>query len=78
MCRFQVAERKGKNLRLKLKIHVCQISCSQGDYKYKRALIFTQQVQENSPGQVAGLEPFFDFIVAIGNTRLVCYFLKFT
>jgi hypothetical protein len=34
------------------------------------------QVQENSPGQVAGLEPFFDFIVAIGNTRLVSFFLK--
>lgn len=28
------------------------------------------QVQENSPGQRAGLEAFFDFIVAIGNTRL--------
>lgn len=28
------------------------------------------QVQENSPGQLAGLEAFFDFIVAIGNTRL--------
>ncbi|KAL3117220.1 hypothetical protein niasHT_007623 [Heterodera trifolii] len=28
------------------------------------------RVQENSPGQMAGLEPFFDFIVAIGNTRL--------
>ncbi|ROT80295.1 hypothetical protein C7M84_000974 [Penaeus vannamei] len=27
-------------------------------------------VQENSPGQLAGLEAFFDFIVAIGNTRL--------
>ncbi|XP_070519546.1 Golgi reassembly-stacking protein 2 isoform X2 [Cardiocondyla obscurior] len=27
-------------------------------------------VQENSPGQQAGLEAFFDFIVAIGNTRL--------
>lgn len=29
------------------------------------------QVQESSPGQTASLEPFFDFIVAIGNTRLV-------
>ncbi|VDO16602.1 unnamed protein product [Brugia timori] len=29
------------------------------------------RVQENSPGQAAGLEPFFDFIVCIGNTRLV-------
>ena len=28
------------------------------------------RVQEGSPGQQAGLEAFFDFIVAIGNTRL--------
>uniref|UniRef100_S4R4Q0 Golgi reassembly stacking protein 2 n=1 Tax=Petromyzon marinus TaxID=7757 RepID=S4R4Q0_PETMA len=28
------------------------------------------RVQENSPGHRAGLEPFFDFIVSIGNTRL--------
>lgn len=28
------------------------------------------QVQDNSPGQKAGLEAFFDFILAIGNTRL--------
>ncbi|XP_076466199.1 uncharacterized protein LOC143297578 isoform X2 [Babylonia areolata] len=28
------------------------------------------RVQDSSPGQVAGLEAFFDFIVAIGNTRL--------
>ncbi|KAG1679030.1 Golgi reassembly-stacking protein 2 [Nymphon striatum] len=28
------------------------------------------RVQDNSPGQKAGLESFFDFIVAIGNTRL--------
>jgi hypothetical protein len=28
-------------------------------------------VQDNSPGYKAGLEPFFDFIVAIENTRLV-------
>uniref|UniRef100_F6WB77 Golgi reassembly-stacking protein 2 n=1 Tax=Ciona intestinalis TaxID=7719 RepID=F6WB77_CIOIN len=28
------------------------------------------RVQENSPGYKAGLEPFFDFIVMIGNTRL--------
>ncbi|XP_068092033.1 Golgi reassembly-stacking protein 1 [Hyperolius riggenbachi] len=27
-------------------------------------------VQENSPAQIAGLEPFFDFIIAIGHTRL--------
>lgn len=31
----------------------------------------TEQVQENSPGHRAGLEPFFDFIVSINNTRLV-------
>jgi hypothetical protein len=31
------------------------------------------QVQDGSPGQRAGLEAFFDFIVAIGNTRLVSY-----
>uniref|UniRef100_A0A8C9Y4C5 Golgi reassembly stacking protein 2 n=1 Tax=Sander lucioperca TaxID=283035 RepID=A0A8C9Y4C5_SANLU len=29
------------------------------------------RVQENSPGHRAGLEPFFDFIVSINNTRLV-------
>ena len=28
------------------------------------------RVQDGSPGQHAGLEAFFDFIVAIGNTRL--------
>jgi len=28
------------------------------------------RVQDNSPGSAAGLEAFFDFIVAIGNTRL--------
>lgn len=28
------------------------------------------KVQDSSPGQAAGLEAFFDFIVAIGNTRL--------
>ncbi|XP_002737291.1 Golgi reassembly-stacking protein 2-like [Saccoglossus kowalevskii] len=28
------------------------------------------RVQENSPGHKAGLEAFFDFIVAVGNTRL--------
>ncbi|CAD5209884.1 unnamed protein product [Bursaphelenchus xylophilus] len=28
------------------------------------------RVQENSPGQLAGLEAFFDFIVAVGNKRL--------
>jgi hypothetical protein len=29
------------------------------------------RVQENSPGQTAGLEPFFDYIIAVGNHRLV-------
>ncbi|XP_067891462.1 Golgi reassembly-stacking protein 2 isoform X3 [Heterodontus francisci] len=28
------------------------------------------RVQENSPGHRAGLEPFFDFVVSIGNARL--------
>jgi hypothetical protein len=28
------------------------------------------RVQENSPGQAAGLEPFFDYVVAIGEVRL--------
>ena len=28
------------------------------------------RVQDNSPGNRAGLEAFFDFIVAIGKTRL--------
>ncbi|KAK3863751.1 hypothetical protein Pcinc_030507 [Petrolisthes cinctipes] len=28
------------------------------------------RVQENSPGQLAGLEAFFDFIISIGKTRL--------
>ena len=31
------------------------------------------QVQDGSPGHKAGLEAFFDFIVAIGNTRLVSF-----
>lgn len=29
------------------------------------------QLQEESPARRAGLEPFFDFILSIGNTRLV-------
>lgn len=32
--------------------------------------IFFVKVQDGSPGQKASLEAFFDFIVAIGNTRL--------
>uniref|UniRef100_A0A8Q3SHQ3 Golgi reassembly stacking protein 1 n=1 Tax=Homo sapiens TaxID=9606 RepID=A0A8Q3SHQ3_HUMAN len=27
-------------------------------------------VQENSPAQQAGLEPYFDFIITIGHSRL--------
>lgn len=34
-----------------------------------RLLLF--QIQEDSPALKAGLEPFFDFILSIGNTRLV-------
>lgn len=30
------------------------------------------QIQDDSPAFKAGLEPFFDFIISIGNTRLVC------
>ena len=33
--------------------------------------VLLSQVQDGSPGHAAGLEAFFDFIVAIGNTRLV-------
>lgn len=29
------------------------------------------KVQDNSPGHHAGLEPFFDFIISVGDTRLV-------
>lgn len=32
--------------------------------------LFQLQVQNDSPGSKAGLEAFFDFIVAIGTTRL--------
>ena len=32
--------------------------------------LFSLKVQDDSPGQKAGLEAFFDFVVAIGNTRL--------
>jgi hypothetical protein len=35
-------------------------------------LIICGQVQDHSPGYKAGLEAYFDFIIAIGNTRLVC------
>lgn len=33
-------------------------------------IIYFLKVQEGSPGQKAGLEAFFDFVVAIGSTRL--------
>lgn len=33
------------------------------------------QVQDGSPAMKAGLEPFFDFILSMGNTRLVSRFL---
>ncbi|KAJ8879682.1 hypothetical protein PR048_020290 [Dryococelus australis] len=33
-------------------------------------ILLLSSVQDGSPGQKAGLEAFFDFIVAIGNTRL--------
>lgn len=39
--------------------------------KFEFLNLFELQVQDNSPGSEAGLEAFFDFIVAIGNTRLV-------
>lgn len=32
--------------------------------------MINSQVQDNSPGQIAGLEAFFDFIIAIERTRL--------
>lgn len=42
--------------------------------------MYVLQVQENSPAQQGGLEPFFDFIIAIGHTRLVslkCFYFIF-
>ncbi|VDQ07096.1 unnamed protein product [Trichobilharzia regenti] len=36
------------------------------------------RVQEGSPGHQAGLEAFFDFIVAIGDKRLVCELFLFS
>lgn len=36
-----------------------------------KCVFFMFQVQEDSPALRAGLEPFFDFILSIGNTRLV-------
>uniref|UniRef100_A0A8B9P0V1 Golgi reassembly stacking protein 1 n=1 Tax=Apteryx owenii TaxID=8824 RepID=A0A8B9P0V1_APTOW len=37
---------------------------------FSKNKMYTLQVQENSPAQQGGLEPFFDFIIAIGHTRL--------
>ncbi|XP_010017351.1 PREDICTED: Golgi reassembly-stacking protein 1 [Nestor notabilis] len=37
---------------------------------YDKPRTYVLQVQENSPAQQGGLEPFFDFIIAIGHTRL--------
>ncbi|XP_010004313.1 PREDICTED: Golgi reassembly-stacking protein 1 [Chaetura pelagica] len=37
---------------------------------YNKNTVYVLQVQENSPAQQGGLEPFFDFIIAIGHTRL--------
>ncbi|XP_042218271.1 Golgi reassembly-stacking protein 2-like isoform X2 [Homarus americanus] len=50
----------------------CNQHCS---YKADKHLLYCgrsllSKVQENSPGQLAGLEAFFDFVVSIGNTRL--------
>lgn len=45
-------------------MHVCQ-------QIWIYSLVNDLQVQENSPGEAAGLEAFFDFIVAIENIRLV-------
>lgn len=33
------------------------------------------QIQEDSPAEKAGLDPFFDFIISIGNNRLVSLYL---
>lgn len=38
---------------------------------FSQTLSIFLQVQDNSPGYRAGLEAFFDFILAIGKTRLV-------
>uniref|UniRef100_A0A3P9QCQ0 Golgi reassembly-stacking protein 1-like n=1 Tax=Poecilia reticulata TaxID=8081 RepID=A0A3P9QCQ0_POERE len=40
------------------------------DTRGRQMSCFIFQVQEDSPAQKAGLEPFFDFILSIGNTRL--------
>lgn len=38
--------------------------------------IIILQIQENSPAEKAGLEPFFDFIISIGHNRLVSLHYK--
>lgn len=38
--------------------------------------MFTFQVQQDSPALNAGLEPFFDFILSIGHTRLVSRLMR--
>jgi hypothetical protein len=40
-------------------------------------ICLTFQVQDNSPGYRAGLEAFFDFILAIGKTRLVRKYIHY-
>lgn len=34
------------------------------------------KVQDGSPGELAGLVPFFDYIVSINGVRLVCAFVE--
>ncbi|XP_051552758.1 uncharacterized protein LOC127440296 isoform X4 [Myxocyprinus asiaticus] len=39
-------------------------------HEEERLEALRQRIQENSPAERAGLEPFFDFIISIGNNRL--------
>ena len=69
--------------------HVLRVSSThettESDTPYARQLFSNgnvrfcgRQVQDNSPGQKAGLEPYFDYILSIGGVRLVgvdIYFL---
>lgn len=49
----------------------CYLVCNEfRNIMYKFAKYQHFQVQENSPGAKAGLQPFFDFIVAINGVRL--------
>ncbi|KAM9075253.1 Golgi reassembly-stacking protein 1 isoform 2-T2 [Megaptera novaeangliae] len=43
---------------------------SRGKWRWSGFLEPEAQVQENSPAQQAGLEPYFDFIITIGHSRL--------